>query len=121
MITSTTPDPNPPDDVSTVTTTVRAPLLVFNKVDRLESDQMPRISVDAIILPDGRSLPRVFISAADGQGVDALRQWMADASAAASCDSGFSTETSIRDQSSSCDDDLAETFTAFNGNHPLTA
>ena len=96
-------------------------LLVFNKVDRLESDQMPRISVDAIILPDGRSLPRVFISAADGQGVDALRQWMADASAAASCDSGFSTETSIRDQSSSCDDDLAETFTAFNGNHPLTA
>jgi GTP-binding protein HflX len=96
-------------------------LLVFNKVDRLEADQMPRISVDAIILPDGRSLPRVFISAADGHGVDALRQWMADASAAASCDSGFPTETSIRDQSSSCDDDLAETFTAFNGNHPLTA
>lgn len=96
-------------------------LLVFNKVDRLEADQMPRISVDAIILPDGRSLPRVFISAADGQGIDALRQWMADASAVASCDSGFPTETSIRDQSSSCDDDLAETFTAFNGTHPLTA
>ncbi len=95
-------------------------LLVFNKVDRLEPDQMPRTSVDAIILPDGRSLPRVFISAADGQGIEALRQLMADASAVASSDSDLLAEPSTRDQSSSCDDDLAETFTAFNGTHPLT-
>ncbi len=95
-------------------------LLVFNKVDRLDPDQMPRTSVDAIILPDGRSLPRVFISAADGQGIEALRQLMADASAVASSDSDLLAEPSTRDQSSSCDDDLAETFTAFNGTHPLT-
>jgi GTP-binding protein HflX len=96
-------------------------LLVFNKIDRLEADQMPRASVDAIMLADGRSMPRVFISAADGQGIDALRQLIADASAVTSPDSAATPEPQTLDQSPFCDDDPAETFPEFNGTHPITA
>ncbi|OYY66285.1 MAG: GTPase HflX [Burkholderiales bacterium 28-67-8] len=96
-------------------------LLVFNKVDRLEADQMPRAAVDAIMLADGRSLPRVFISAVDGQGIDALRQLIADASAVASGDWCLDPAVPNLDQSSPCDPAMPETFTAFNGTHPLTA
>ena len=98
-----------------------AQLLVFNKIDRLEPDQMPRVSVDAIMLNDGRSVPRVFISAADGQGIEALRQLMADASVLAPADPALLPVTSILGQSSFCDDDLAETFPPSNGIHSLTA
>ncbi len=98
-----------------------AQLLVFNKIDRLEPDQMPRASVDAIMLNDGRSVPRVFISAADGQGIDALRQLMADASVLAPADPALWTATPIPGQSSSCDDDRPETFPSSNGIHSLTA
>jgi len=96
-------------------------LLVFNKMDRLEADQMPRASVDAIMLADGRSMPRVFTSAADGQGIDALRQLIADASALTSPDAAATPEPQTLDQSPFCDDDLAETFPEFNGTHPITA
>jgi GTP-binding protein HflX len=98
-----------------------AQLLVFNKIDRLEPDQMPRASVDAIMLNDGRSVPRVFISAADGQGIDALRQLMADASVLAPAVPALLPATPIPGQSSSCDDDRAETFPSSNGIHSLTA
>ncbi len=98
-----------------------AQVLVFNKVDRLEADQMPRSSVDAIMLADGRSLPRVFISAADGQGIDALRQLMADASVLTPSEPADLPQTSTQDTSSYCDDDLSESFPSSNGIHSLTA
>lgn len=98
-----------------------AQVLVFNKVDRLEADQMPRSSVDAIMLADGRSLPRVFISAADGQGIDALRQLMADASVLTPAEPADRPQNPTQDTSSYGDDDLSETFPSSNGIHSLTA
>jgi len=54
-------------------------VLVFNKVDALEADQRPRQGVDAFEIAPGRSVPRVFISAAQGEGMDALRHIIAQA------------------------------------------
>jgi GTP-binding protein HflX len=53
-------------------------ILVFNKVDKLEPDQQPRQRIDSYAL-DGHDLPRVFVSAATGAGVSALRTMIADA------------------------------------------
>jgi GTPase len=48
-------------------------ILVFNKADLLQDSQQPRVGVDAITV-DGRApMPRVFLSAAQGTGLDALR------------------------------------------------
>jgi GTP-binding protein HflX len=55
-----------------------AQILVFNKVDKLEPDQQPRQRVDSFAL-DGVELPRVFVSAATGVSVPALRALIADA------------------------------------------
>ena len=52
-------------------------ILVFNKVDALESHQQPRQALDAFELPDARLVPRVMISARSGQGLDVLRQQVA--------------------------------------------
>ena len=98
-----------------------AQVLVFNKVDRLEADQMPRSSVDAIMLADGRSLPRVFISAVDGQGIETLRQLMADASVLTSAEPADRPQNPTQDTSSYCDDDLSEISPSSNGIHSLTA
>lgn len=52
-------------------------VLVFNKLDRLEPSRRPREEVDEVER-DGRvRTPRVFVSALDGAGLDALRQTMA--------------------------------------------
>ncbi|WP_456236136.1 GTPase HflX [Lampropedia cohaerens] len=51
-------------------------LLVFNKIDALEAQQQPRQPVDFMEV-DGRQVPRVFISAHTGQGLDALRAQLA--------------------------------------------
>ena len=48
-------------------------ILVFNKADLLDQHQSPQHEVDAIVFDDGRVVPRVFISAAQGSGLDALR------------------------------------------------
>ena len=54
-------------------------ILVFNKIDLLAPSRRPRASVDAIVSPDGRRLQRVFVSAAGGEGLNALRQCIVDA------------------------------------------
>jgi GTP-binding protein HflX len=48
-------------------------ILVYNKFDRLDASQRPRALVDRIETAPGRRTPRVFVSAADGTGLDALR------------------------------------------------
>ena len=47
-------------------------LLVFNKVDALPPERQPARQSDVMEV-DGQALPRVFVSAATGQGLDALR------------------------------------------------
>lgn len=48
-------------------------VVVFNKVDCLEPDQRPRVALNALE-HDGRMLPRIFVSARDGEGLNGLRQ-----------------------------------------------
>ncbi|MDO4704819.1 MAG: GTPase HflX [Comamonadaceae bacterium] len=48
-------------------------LLVFNKLDLLAPEQQPRAMHDSMEI-DGRQIPRVFISAQTGLGLDGLRQ-----------------------------------------------
>lgn len=96
-------------------------LLVFNKVDKLEPDQMPREAVDAIMQADGRTLPRVFVSATGGQGLDSLRQLICDACLE---ENAFSSPPSFSQTLSlptSIDDGDDDTLSAFNGVHTLTA
>ena len=60
-------------------------ILVFNKADLLDQHQSPHTEVDAIVFDDGRLVPRVFISAEQGRGLEALRgliaRFAADAAA----------------------------------------
>jgi GTP-binding protein HflX len=53
-------------------------VLVFNKCDLLEPSRQPRSAVDEVEVHPGLRRPRVFVSARDGQGLDALRQVIAD-------------------------------------------
>jgi GTP-binding protein HflX len=54
-------------------------VLVFNKVDRLEDSQRPRVLRDQIERPGGQRVPRVFVSALDGTGLAELRQVLTEA------------------------------------------
>ena len=54
-------------------------LLVFNKIDALESTQHPLHLRDEIDI-DGVQVPRVFLSAHTGEGVPALRAELAQRS-----------------------------------------
>ena len=54
-------------------------ILVYNKLDRLDVAQRPEGLVDAIEGERGVRTPRVFVSALGGEGLDALRQAIADA------------------------------------------
>jgi GTP-binding protein HflX len=54
-------------------------VLVYNKFDRLETTQRPRTIVDTLELDGGVRAPRVFVSALGGQGLDELRQVIAQA------------------------------------------
>jgi GTP-binding protein HflX len=60
-----------------------AQILVFNKVDRLEPTQRPRLARDLFELPGGLHCPRVFVSAIDGAGLAQLRQVIAETVTAA--------------------------------------
>jgi GTP-binding protein HflX len=51
-------------------------ILVFNKLDALESGRRPACVQDSYEL-DGRPVARVFVSARDGEGLPALRQLLA--------------------------------------------
>jgi GTP-binding protein HflX len=57
-------------------------ILVYNKLDRLEASQRPRSSADWIERAPGQRVPRVFISAVDGQGLDELRRMIARSASA---------------------------------------
>jgi len=54
-----------------------AQVLVFNKLDRVEPDRLPQVAHDSYDL-NGVITPRVFISAQQGQGLDSLRQLLAE-------------------------------------------
>src|SRR5258705_385875 len=54
-------------------------VLVYNKFDKLEDTQRPRIVVDVLELDGGVRVPRVFVSALTGQGLDALKQVISQA------------------------------------------
>ena len=57
-------------------------VLVYNKLDRLEAGQQPRALRDLIGVDSGRPLPRVFVSAVEGTGLDVLRGMLSEAVAA---------------------------------------
>ena len=48
-------------------------ILIFNKIDALEVDNQPRQIEDSFEL-DGVQIPRIFLSAKNGQGLQTLRQ-----------------------------------------------
>jgi GTP-binding protein HflX len=54
-------------------------ILVCNKVDRLDDNHRPRQVCDVLQFEGGRRVPRVFVSALTGMGLDALRAALAQA------------------------------------------
>ncbi len=48
-------------------------LLVYNKLDKLEDTQRPRQPTDWMERPNGQRVPRIFVSALSGEGLDLLR------------------------------------------------
>jgi GTP-binding protein HflX len=54
-------------------------VLVFNKLDRLEASQRPRALRDTLELEGGLRVPRVFVSALDGTGLEQLRDIVTEA------------------------------------------
>ena len=56
-------------------------VLVFNKLDGLEPTQRPRQARDEVEGEGGMRMPRVFVSARDGEGLPALRSVLAAAAA----------------------------------------
>jgi GTP-binding protein HflX len=52
-------------------------ILVYNKLDRLDASQRPRVLADQIERAPGVRAARVFVSAADGSGLDLLRSAIA--------------------------------------------
>ena len=53
-------------------------ILVYNKLDAIEPGQRPRVLRDELDLGAGRRVPRVFVSALTGEGLDVLRQLIAE-------------------------------------------
>ncbi|WP_082368623.1 GTPase HflX [Piscinibacter sakaiensis] len=54
-------------------------LLVFNKADRLDAAERPRVATDQLEIEPGLRVPRIFVSALEGEGLPALRAALADA------------------------------------------
>jgi GTP-binding protein HflX len=54
-------------------------VLVFNKCDLLEASRRPRQTVDWVERTNAQRVRRVFVSARDGDGIDELRQVLAEA------------------------------------------
>jgi len=55
-----------------------AQVLVYNKLDRMEETERPRALADMAELPGGARVPRVFVSALTGEGLDVLRGRVAE-------------------------------------------
>ena len=53
-------------------------ILVFNKADKLEESQRPRAMIDTYQIDSGANLPRIFVSAASGEGLPQLKELIAD-------------------------------------------
>ena len=51
-----------------------AQILVYNKLDRMEETERPRVLADSAELPGGARVARVFVSALTGEGLDLLRE-----------------------------------------------
>ena len=95
-------------------------ILVFNKADLLDQHQWPHTEVDAIVFDDGRLVPRVFISAEQGSGLEALRHLIAGfatGAAAATLNSVDSVPTSAPE----VDDSDASPLPESTGTFPLHA
>ena len=95
-------------------------ILVFNKADLLDQHQSPHTEVDAIVFDDGRLVPRVFISAEQGSGLEALRHLIAGfatGAAAATLNSVDSVPTSAPE----VDDSDASPLPESTGTFPLHA
>ncbi|MFN6995994.1 MAG: GTPase HflX [Aquincola tertiaricarbonis] len=54
-------------------------ILVYNKLDRLDEATRPRVLVDAVERAPGLRVPRIFLSAMEGTGLEALREAIAAA------------------------------------------
>jgi GTPase len=54
-------------------------VLVYNKFDKLEDTQRPRALVDTLVIDGGLRVPRVFVSALEGVGLDELRGVISEA------------------------------------------
>jgi len=52
-------------------------VVVFNKIDRLDETERPRLLADSIELVSGRRVPRLFVSAVSGEGLETLRDCIA--------------------------------------------
>jgi GTP-binding protein HflX len=96
-------------------------ILVFNKIDMLDENQSPRAAVDSIVLDDGQQVPRVFISAAHGVGIDALRRLIAEAASGASAEAALNSGTPALTCPSEADDSDAQRLPEPTGTIPLLA
>jgi GTP-binding protein HflX len=86
-------------------------VLVFNKVDRLEPSQRPREPRDVLEI-DGVRVPRVFVSALDGSGLDALRAVLTEAVAAgADLNAAPADPSSVPSSAEDLPDDVRQTGT----------
>ena len=68
-------------------------VLVFNKIDRLEPSQQPLAERDEIEVGNGLHLPRVFVSAVRGSGLDMLRAIVKEAVAGSLTSDGAAPST----------------------------
>jgi GTP-binding protein HflX len=54
-------------------------IFIYNKFDKLEETQQPRILVDVLETDGGVRVPRVFVSALTGHGIGELRRLLSQA------------------------------------------
>jgi GTPase len=102
-----------------------AQVLVFNKLDRLDPAQRPRVLRDVLDVDGGTRVQRVFVSAADGEGLDALRAILREAVAGDATallnDSTSCASSEASDFSVESDAEVAEGVGAYDPSRPLAA
>jgi GTPase len=87
-------------------------LLVYNKVDQLPDSQRPRVSLDWIERSPGQRVPRIWVSALDGTGLDILRDGIARFAADTLPDAGPPSHLPDESPAPPDDDDRPPTFHA---------
>ena len=73
-------------------------ILVYNKADLLETSQRPRSALDTLEVDGGRQVPRIFLSAATGEGLDELRRLIAEQALSAAAARSASLESPDGDE-----------------------